>query len=236
MPVGRLLLPPARMDLMADMRRGSPEPPPGAPHIQYKPGVADEMLHELAPLLAEEGIDVDNIDVPDLQTLQAAMNRAVERRNMELFTPVGPARDIAVTTLRLIVEAILDGNTTMAGELLDQVQPESADNTTATVASCIGIALGLLDQWLSGHGPDTPADLSRHTLLPAGHWTGKRAASDILTLASKNRAFQSLDKLITQQGSPQVLAGSVLTLAAVAETWAQRSDTSRTELIETAIR
>jgi len=30
------------------------------------PGMAREMLRDLAPLLAEEGIDVDGIDVPDL--------------------------------------------------------------------------------------------------------------------------------------------------------------------------
>ncbi len=82
---------------MPDMRRRSPEPPPGAPQIQFKPGLANEMLRELAPPLAEEGIDVDNIDVPDLATLQAAMNRAVERSNMAWFTPVGQARDYAVT-------------------------------------------------------------------------------------------------------------------------------------------
>ncbi len=43
---------------MADMRRRSPEPPPGAPQIQFKPGIAKETLRELAPLLAEEGIDI----------------------------------------------------------------------------------------------------------------------------------------------------------------------------------
>jgi hypothetical protein len=43
---------------------------------------ANETLRELAPLLAEEGIDVDNIDVPDLDTRQQALNRAVERHNM----------------------------------------------------------------------------------------------------------------------------------------------------------
>ena len=58
------------MGVMADMRRRSPEPPPGPPQIQLKPGMAQELLRELAPLLAEEGIDVDNIDVPDVQTLQ----------------------------------------------------------------------------------------------------------------------------------------------------------------------
>ena len=47
------------------MRRHGPEPPPGPPQIQLKPGLANEMLRDLAPLLAEEGIDVDNIDVPE---------------------------------------------------------------------------------------------------------------------------------------------------------------------------
>jgi len=126
---------------MADMRRRSPEPSAGLPRIEHKPGLANEMLRELAPLLAEEGIDVDNIDVPDLQTLQAAVNRAVERRNMQLFSPVGPTRDIALVTVRQVVEAILEDDTMLAGALLDQVVPESPDNTAATVASCIGIAL-----------------------------------------------------------------------------------------------
>jgi len=49
---------------MADMRRRTPEPPPRSPQIEIKPGLAQETLRELAPLLAEEGIDVGNIDVP----------------------------------------------------------------------------------------------------------------------------------------------------------------------------
>ena len=220
---------------MADMRRRSPEPPPGMPQIQHMPGLADQMLHELAPLLAEEGIDVDNIDLTDLDTLQQALNRAVERRNIELFSPVGPARDIALVTLRLVVEAILDGDTTLAAALLSQVQPESPDNSTATVASCIGITLGLLDDWLSGQG-DAPAGLSEHTTLPAGHWNGERAATDILVLARKGRAFGSLDALLTRQGGPQVLAGSALALAAAIHAWAGQTDTPRAELIRTAIR
>ena len=67
---------------MANMRRRDPEPPPGPPRIEFKPGMANDLLRELAPLLAEEGVDVDNIDVPDMQTLQRAMNRATERHNM----------------------------------------------------------------------------------------------------------------------------------------------------------
>ena len=221
---------------MTDMRRRGPEPLPGMPRIQHRPGLADEMLREVGPLLAEEGIDVDNIDVPDLDTLQRALNRAVERRNMELFSPVGQTRDIALGTLRLTVQAVLAGNTTLAGALLDQVQPESPDNTVATVASCIGIALGLLDDWLSGHARHAPADLGDHTTLPAGHWNGERAATDILVLARKARAFRSLDRLLIRQGGPQVLAGSVLALAAATDAWAKRSGTTRADLIQTVIR
>jgi hypothetical protein len=221
---------------MADMRRRSPEPPPGAPQIQLKPGLAKETLRELAPLLAEEGIDVDNIDVPDLGTLQAAMNRAVERHNMTRFTPVGHARDLAVTTLRLVIEALAEGDTTLAAAILEHVQPDSPDNSTATVAGCIGVALGLLDDWLTGSDPHAPNGLGQRVRLPAGHWLGERAATDILILARKGRAFASLDTLIARQGGEHVLYGSALTLAAAAQTWAASSDTPVRELARAAVR
>jgi hypothetical protein len=221
---------------MADMRRRRPEPPPGPPQIQFTPGLADETLRELAPLLAEEGIDVGNIDVPDLDTLQAAMNRAVERHNMTRFTPVGHARDLAVTTLRLVIEALADGDTTLAAAILEQVQPDSPDNTTATVAACIGVALGLLDDWLSGADPDSPHDLGRRVKLPTGHWLGERAATDILVLARKGRAFSSLDTLIARQGGQHVLCGSALTLAAATQTWAASTATPVREVARAAVR
>lgn len=100
------------------------------------------MLHELAPLLAEEGIDVDNLDDYGLGQLQQLLNRAVERRNLELLSPVGAVRILAVNTLKAVVEAVVAGDSRRAGQLLEQIQPESPDNSVATVASCIGIALG----------------------------------------------------------------------------------------------
>jgi hypothetical protein len=224
------------MGRMADMRRRSPEPPPGAPQIEFKPGIAKEMLRELAPLLAEEGIDVDNIDVPDLDTLQAAMNRAVERHNMTRFTPVGHARDLVITTLRQTVEAIAEGDTTLAAAILEQVQPESPDNTVATVAGCIGVALGLLDDWLTGSDPHAPKGLGQRVRLPGGHWLGERAATDILVLARKGRAFASLNTLITRQGGKHVLYGSALTLAAAIQTWATSTDTPVLDLVRSAVR
>jgi hypothetical protein len=80
---------------------------------------------------------------------------------MEPFSPGGETREIALVTLRLVVEAILDGETTLAAALLDQVQPESLDNSVATIASCIGVALGLLDDWLSGQARELPGGLVR---------------------------------------------------------------------------
>jgi hypothetical protein len=223
------------MGRMADMRRRSPEPPPGPPQIQFTPGLANETLRELAPLLAEEGIDVDNIDVPDLDTLQAALNRAVERRNMTRFTPVGQARELVITALRLVIEAIAQGNTTLGAAILDQVAPESPDNTAATVAGCIGTALGLLDDWLTGSDPRAPKDFGQRVHLPAGHWLGERAAADILVLARKGRAVRSLDTLITRQGGQHVLYGSALTLAATIQTWSANTGTPVADLARTVV-
>ena len=224
------------MGRVPDMRRRAPEPPAGAPEIQFKPGMASELLQELAPLLAEEGIDVNNIDVPDLETLQQALDRAMERHNMAMFTPVGQARELAAVTMRLAAEAIADGDTTLAAGILDQAQPESPDGSAATVAGCIGLGLGLIDHWLAGHDTSAPPGLARLTQLPAGHWTGERAARDILTLARKGRAFASLDALIARQGGQHVLYGSALVLAAALQAWARHAGTPVIDLARTVIR
>jgi hypothetical protein len=163
------------MSAMVDMRRRGPEPPWAGPEIEFKPGMAREMLRELAPLLAEEGIHVDehgelsDVEVPDLDTLQRALDRAVERQNLALFTPTGRARELAATALRQVTEAIADGDTAQAAAVLDQIQPESPDHSVATVAGCTGVALGLLDEWLSGRDPNAPTDLAAHIRLPPGH-------------------------------------------------------------------
>jgi hypothetical protein len=198
--------------------------------------MANQMLRELAPLLAEEGIDVDNMNVADIETLQRAMNRAVERHNISLFTPVGQTRELAVAALRLVVEALADDDTTLASTILDQVQPESPDSSAPTVSACIGITLGLLDDWLGGHYSAAPPRLADRVRLPKGHWQGERAARDILALASSGRAFRALGSLITRQGGPQVLHGCALALTATMRTWSNDTDTPVPKLARTAIR
>ena len=204
--------------------------------MEWKPGLAKEMMRELAPLLAEEGIDVDNIDVPDMPTLQAAMDRAVERHNMTLFTPVGPPRTLALAALREAVLALAEQDTSRAADILKAVRPESADGTHATVSACIGICLGLLDEWLGGTDNDAPAGLAARTKLPTSSWLGARAAADILALAGKERAFRSLDKLIVRQGGEHVLYGATLALAAVTKTWSKETGTSLAQLLNDKIR
>lgn len=212
--------------MTADSRRRGPQSPTGEPRISWQPGLAQDTLRELAPLLAEEGIDVDNIDVPDLATLQAAMNRAVERLNMTRFTPVGRARELAVSALHRAVEALTAGDGPAAAAILAEVVPDSPDETVATAAGCIGVSLGLLDEWLTVTVTDAPAVFARRVDLPAGHWAGERAATDILALARKGRSFRTLDRLLVSHGGKNVLDGAVLALSAAVRTWA--ADTNAT--------
>jgi hypothetical protein len=197
--------------------------------------MAEDLMRELAPLLAEDGIDLDNLEVDDLDTLQAALNGAVERRNMALSTPVGQARNYALSTLRLVAEAIAEGDTDLAGALLESVPPESPDGK-ATVAGCIGVALDLLDSWLGDSNPDAPARLRDRTRLPAGHWVGERAAVDVLALAGKGRAFRSLGSLNVRHGGLHLLYGSALALAAAVGAWADLADVPASEVVRDHIR
>jgi len=135
-----------------------------------------------------------------------------------------------------VIEALADRDSALAAAILEQVQPESPGNATATVAGCIGVALGLLDDWLSGAHPHAPEDLGRRVRLPAGHWRGERAAAGILVLARKGRAFGSLDTLIARQGDEHVLYGSALTLAAATQTWPAGSDTPVRDLARATVR
>jgi hypothetical protein len=143
---------------------------------------------------------------------------------MAMFIPVGHARELAAATMQL------------AAGILDQAQPESPDDSAATVAACTGLALGLLDQWLSGHDTSAPDGLAKLTRLPAGHWTGERAATDIITLARKGRAFGSLGSLIARQGGQHVLYGSALVLTAALQAWSRHAETPLIDLARTAVR
>ena len=65
---------------------------------------------------------------------------------------------------------------------------------------------------------------------------GLLAARDILVLAGKGKAFGCLDRLLVRQGGPQVLAGSVLALAATIAAWERLTGTSSAELVAGVVR
>jgi hypothetical protein len=175
--------------------------------------------------------------VPDPQTLQRALDRAVERQNLTLFTPTGTAREMAADALRQVTEAIAAGDTAKAADVLEnKVVPESPNQTVATVAGCTGVALGLLDEWLSGRESAAPAHLAARTRLPVGHWTGERAATDVLALARKGRAFRSLHTLTVRQGGRNLLYGSALALAAATLAWARQTGAELADLTAAMIR
>ena len=159
----------------------------------------------------------------------------VGRTSAHRFPVGGKKREVTTATMRLAVGAITDGDNRRAATILDQVQPESTDGSAATVGGCIEVALGLLDQWLSGRDTDVPADLSKVTRLPARPWTGRRAATDILALARKGRALSSFDALITRQGDHDVLYGSALTLAAALQAWSRHTGTPTFDLVRDAL-
>ncbi|GAB7004934.1 hypothetical protein JCM18899A_24070 [Nocardioides sp. AN3] len=219
------------------IRRSSPEPPWGGPEIRHQPGMADDLMRELAPLLAEDGIDFnDPNSIPDMESLQRALDRAVERRNMELFTPVGESGALALTTLRLFVEAIADDQADLAEAILATAVPESPDGSQATVASTIGVALNLLDTILGSGCPEAPAGIGARAKLPKGHWHGERAARDILDLARRGRAFRALDSLMAKQGSPAVQSGAALALAGAMQAWADLAGEPVDQVTPTAFR
>jgi hypothetical protein len=118
---------------------------------------------------------------------------------------------------------------------LDAAQPESPDNSVATVAGCIGLALGLLDDWLGDHEATAPANLARAVRLPAGHFDGERAAADVLRLAGKHRAFRSLDSLIVRQGSLRLLYGCALAMTAALTAWSDQTSTPLPTLVHDTI-
>lgn len=72
--------------------------------------------------------------------------------------------------------------------------------------------------------------------FPGGHWLGERAATNILALALKGRAFGSLDTLIATQGGKHLLYGSAHTLAAATQRWSHDTGTPVPDLARATVR
>lgn len=199
--------------------------------ITHQPGLAGEVLHDLAPLLAGEGIDLNETADVDMATLNAALARAVERSNMERFTPVGAQRAGALTVLRLTAEAIDEGSIGIASTVINGLQPEP-DGDKPSIAHVIGVSLGALDTWHTD--PDLQTVL-RATRVPAWEKRGRAAATDILALARKGRAFDAIGSLHRRHNGLSILHGGILAVTGSLQAWAAAENRTVRELGQQAL-
>jgi hypothetical protein len=72
--------------------------------------------------------------------------------------------------------------------------------------------------------------------LPSGHWVGERAATDLLALARKGRAFDNLGSVIARQGGYHVLFGTALAVTAALQAWSRLTNTPLAELARAQLR
>ncbi len=178
--------------------------------IVHTPGMASELLGEMAPLLAAEGIDLDNLDGTDLGAVNAALARATARHNLELFTPVGARRTGALGVLHRFSDAIAANDMPRARSVLASIAPDPSGDIPA-ISHVIGVSLGLLDDW---HADSTLRSALAKTRLPAWEKRSRAAGTDVLALARKGRAFDTLDGLHRRHSGLAIFEGAALVVAA----------------------
>jgi hypothetical protein len=189
----------------------------GAAGITHRPGLAQNLLQEMAPLLAEEGIDVNDPSTFDIDSLNAALGRAVERSNLERFTPVGGTRKAGLSILRLIVVGIDDGMDSHMQAIVGAISPEPPGVKEPSVAHMIGLSLSLLDTWF---GDAASATSLSKVSIPKWSSRSRAAATDILALARQRRAFDSIGTLHRKHSGEMILHGSILAVAGTVQAWA----------------
>lgn len=190
------------------------------------PGMAPELMRELAPLLRAEGIDLGRVDASHIDEVNAAFGRAVERHNLALSTPTGVQRDNALAVLRVVAQEVAAGGDDRAHGLLSSVRPESSD-ARPTVAQVIGVAAGTLDEWL-GRPPRTRLSGAK---FPSWSAEARAAATDVLSRAAAGRAFDSLSELTARHGGRALLWGAALAVAVVVRVRSAREGTTADQLL-----
>ncbi|GAA4106728.1 hypothetical protein [Enteractinococcus coprophilus] len=183
--------------------------PPGV-EIRHRVGADAELMDQLAPLLAAEGIDVAHLTDADPEELNEALTRAVERHNMELSTPVGDQRARAINTLRELVVALHAENIAEVQNLFGSIGPAPTRHRPSS-GHLTGVAMENLDSIYR----NTALHPALHVVeIPKVDPNTKAAAEEILGLAAKGTAFRSLDTLLTNHGGFEVARAGIYLLAA----------------------
>ncbi|HEX4402980.1 MAG TPA: hypothetical protein VHZ98_16805 [Galbitalea sp.] len=118
--------------------------------------------------------------------------------------------------LRIVTEALGDGQRGLAEAVLWRIEPEPTDAAKASVGQVIGVSAGLADSW---HCDQRLIGALARTAVPEWDDQGS-AVADILALARKGRAFDSVGVLHRRhsglailEGGAVVVAGSVIAVA-----------------------
>lgn len=198
--------------------------------VTHRPGMADELMEEIGPLLAADGFDpADPNPELGLDDLNAAMSRAIERRNMELVTPVGQARTLTVNVLREFVMAFTGDDPRKSDRILARLRPDPTQQQPS-FSHLMGVALESLDGWYVDQALGKALTRVSFTDVPS---EVRRAVSDVAALARKGRAFRSIERLLLEHnGAIVATAGAYVLAATVAAVAAHRQQPVRPVLDE----
>ena len=173
-------------------------------------------------MLPERGVDLDDLELCDLQTLQEALNRAAERINLAHFTPVGEARSLAASRLREAIDAFAAGENEVARRVLTRLPAEAREGTSRpsahasasdSVFSTTGFRRLAFDDPRRA-GPSRPRP--RSPICPHRRRTGRCSDRHART---PWRRIGDLGCLVSEYGDETLLLGCVMALSAVAGAW-----------------
>ena len=182
--------------------------------LGHEPGMAAKMLEDLAPLLAGEGLDLDDPESfrrLGLGDLNEAFAQSTERLNTELFTPVGAERDRGLAALCDFTLDLVGERWDDAREVLDGV-PSEPTAVLPSAAHMIGTVLGFLDEWYSA--AEFPEGVTAVRIPSWDDEDAREAARDILAEARAGNSFGSLTDLHRLNDGTSILGGGALLFAA----------------------
>jgi hypothetical protein len=197
--------------------------------VVFRSGQAGKILDEASPLLAAEGIDLHGPPPVDVDAFRAAVVDAVERINLERFTPVGVTRAHALSLVGVAVLAMCVADTEALNELVMSVEPEPDNAARASVSQVIGVCLGRLDTWHADPRLRAAVADTRASSTSAGL---SNATRDVLAFASAGgRAFSSIDTLLMRHGSLTLLLAALFAVGASLAAWSAHDGTTMDELV-----
>lgn len=187
--------------------------------MQRDPEIIDEVLEQLKPLLAADGIDTQNLPNVDPNELHAAMTRAIERHQMEAHTPVGDARVLTVATVRDLSEALHHQKTAQAEQLWRSLRLEPTPNLPSS-SHVMGLTLETLDSIYTDTRLRTALGIVR---LPELSDATRAAAQDIQRSAMQGQAFNSRDVIVSTHTTREVGRAAIYLFASTAAAISEHS-------------